>query len=79
MYTIAKRFTFSASHIIGGLPADHRCARLHGHNYSMALSAHDSKQPVSITGDLIRKGQRWWLEHPRNLIVSSDDALDDSE
>ena len=33
MYIIAKRFAFSASHIIGGLPPDHRCARLHGHNY----------------------------------------------
>ena len=37
MYTIAKRFTFSASHIIGGLPADHPCARLHGHNYEVEV------------------------------------------
>ena len=33
MYTISKRFTFSASHIIEGLPAGHQCSRLHGHNY----------------------------------------------
>ncbi len=37
MYTIAKRFTFSASHIIGGLPADHPCTRLHGHNYEVEV------------------------------------------
>jgi 6-pyruvoyltetrahydropterin/6-carboxytetrahydropterin synthase len=32
-FTIAKQFEFSASHIIGGLPQDHPCSRLHGHNY----------------------------------------------
>lgn len=37
MYTIAKRFTFSASHVIGGLPAEHPCARLHGHNYEVEI------------------------------------------
>ena len=37
MYTIAKRFAFSASHIIGGLPADHPCGRLHGHNYEIKV------------------------------------------
>jgi len=33
MYTITKQFTFSASHQLTGLPANHQCARLHGHNY----------------------------------------------
>jgi 6-pyruvoyltetrahydropterin/6-carboxytetrahydropterin synthase len=37
VYTIAKRFAFSASHVIGGLPADHPCARLHGHNYEVEV------------------------------------------
>ncbi len=37
MYTIAKRFTFSASHVIGGLPEEHPCARLHGHNYEVEV------------------------------------------
>src|SRR5262249_12296187 len=35
MYTITKRFAFSASHIIGGLLPDHPCGRLHGHNYEV--------------------------------------------
>ncbi|MGR3464216.1 6-pyruvoyl trahydropterin synthase family protein [Limimaricola sp.] len=33
MYTITKEFHFSASHQLCGLPDDHPCARLHGHNY----------------------------------------------
>jgi 6-pyruvoyltetrahydropterin/6-carboxytetrahydropterin synthase len=37
MYTIAKHFSFSASHIIGGLPSDHPCSRLHGHNYQVEV------------------------------------------
>lgn len=37
MYTIAKRFAFSASHQLTHLPADHPCARLHGHNYEIEV------------------------------------------
>ena len=37
MYTIAKEFHFSASHQLNGLPAEHQCARLHGHNYIVHL------------------------------------------
>lgn len=33
MYKITKEFHFSASHQLIGLPDDHPCARLHGHNY----------------------------------------------
>ncbi len=37
MYRIAKEFHFSASHQLHGLPADHQCARLHGHNYVVVV------------------------------------------
>lgn len=37
MYTIAKEFHFSASHQLNGLPLEHQCARLHGHNYIVEL------------------------------------------
>jgi 6-pyruvoyltetrahydropterin/6-carboxytetrahydropterin synthase len=37
MYTIAKRFAFSASHIIGNLPLEHPCGRMHGHNYEVEV------------------------------------------
>lgn len=37
MFTIAKRFHFSASHQLTGLPEGHKCARLHGHNYEVEI------------------------------------------
>jgi 6-pyruvoyltetrahydropterin/6-carboxytetrahydropterin synthase len=37
MYRISKQFHFSASHILKGLPEEHPCSRLHGHNYSLEL------------------------------------------
>lgn len=37
MYKISKQFSFSASHILEGLPADHPCGRLHGHNYILTV------------------------------------------
>lgn len=37
MFRIAKEFCFSASHQLDHLPADHPCARLHGHNYRVTL------------------------------------------
>jgi 6-pyruvoyltetrahydropterin/6-carboxytetrahydropterin synthase len=36
-YSISKDFHFSASHRLDGLPADHQCSRLHGHNYLVRL------------------------------------------
>jgi 6-pyruvoyltetrahydropterin/6-carboxytetrahydropterin synthase len=37
MYRITKEFHFSASHQLFGLPDDHQCARLHGHNYIVVV------------------------------------------
>ena len=37
MYRISKEFHFSASHQLTDLPADHQCARLHGHNYIVVV------------------------------------------
>ncbi|MBD3623961.1 6-carboxytetrahydropterin synthase QueD [Roseovarius sp. PS-C2] len=37
MYTITKEFHFSASHQLFGLPDEHQCARLHGHNYIVVV------------------------------------------
>ncbi len=33
MFRITKEFHFSASHQLCGLPEDHPCSRMHGHNY----------------------------------------------
>ena len=37
MYKISKEFAFSASHILEGLPENHPCTRLHGHNYIITI------------------------------------------
>ena len=37
MYKISKQFSFSASHVLGHLPDDHPCARMHGHNYVVTV------------------------------------------
>lgn len=56
MYTISKEFHFSASHILEGLPDDHPCGRLHGHNYKVTLflasTSLDDKGFVVDYGDL---------------------------
>lgn len=55
-YTITKDFTFSASHILHGLPDGHPCGRLHGHNYivriMLAARSLDSVGFVRDYGDL---------------------------
>jgi 6-pyruvoyltetrahydropterin/6-carboxytetrahydropterin synthase len=39
VFTVSKRFSFSASHVLFGLGADHPCSRLHGHNYEIEVLA----------------------------------------
>lgn len=48
-------------------------------SYSAALSAHDEKHAISVTGDLRREGQRWHLDNPRNLQVIADDAAQNGD
>lgn len=60
-YAITKEFHFSASHSLHGLPPEHQCARLHGHNYVVAvrLEAHslDDRGFVFDYGDLAPLGE----------------------
>jgi 6-pyruvoyltetrahydropterin/6-carboxytetrahydropterin synthase len=37
MYTIRKKFSFSAAHHLLGLPEEHPCSRHHGHNYEVEV------------------------------------------
>lgn len=48
MYKISKQFSFSASHILEGLPQDHPCSRLHGHNYIVIV--HLKSQSLNENG-----------------------------
>lgn len=51
-FTITKEFAFSASHQLDGLPAEHQCARLHGHNYVIeVVLAGDRLNPVGFVRD----------------------------
>lgn len=34
---IFKEFTFEAAHLLPNVPADHKCSRLHGHSYRVAV------------------------------------------
>ncbi|WP_378733266.1 6-pyruvoyl tetrahydropterin synthase family protein [Nocardia brasiliensis] len=47
MPTISKEFHFSVSHQLAYLPNDHQCARLHGHNYVLAIEL--DAEPVELT------------------------------
>ena len=38
MYRIGKLFGFEAAHHLPGLPAGHKCARPHGHSYTVEIS-----------------------------------------
>jgi 6-pyruvoyltetrahydropterin/6-carboxytetrahydropterin synthase len=48
MFTISKEFHFSASHVLYGLPSDHPCSRLHGHNYKVVFEL--QSQTLNETG-----------------------------
>lgn len=51
-FTITKEFAFSASHALEGLPDSHQCARLHGHNYVVAVRLESaSLNPVGFVLD----------------------------
>lgn len=48
MYKISKQFAFSAAHSLDGLPGDHPCTRLHGHNY--VVTVHLRSKELNDTG-----------------------------
>lgn len=50
-YRISKRFEFSASHILHGLPEGHQCGRLHGHNYVVEVELEGDTDPVGFVLD----------------------------
>ncbi len=60
VYRIGKRFSFDAAHVLRGLPAEHKCARLHGHTYTVEIefSGRRLTEPGFVTdfGDLAAFG-----------------------
>jgi hypothetical protein len=45
-------------------------------DYAIASRANLTRQPISVTGDLERKGQRWTLVEPRDLQIIDDSPED---
>ena len=81
MYRITKEFHFSASHQLFGLPPEHQCARLHGHNYivvveltAAALNAHGFVRDYLDLGDLKRYIDDT-LDHRHLNDVLGDDCV----
>jgi hypothetical protein len=50
-HTIGKRFSFEAGHRLGGLPDGHKCARPHGHSYTVEVivTARELTRPGFVT------------------------------
>ena len=48
-------------------------------NYSVAIRAHEARNPVVVTGDLERIGQRWRVTNATVREVASDDGDDEDE
>ena len=46
-------------------------------NYSVAVRAHDARNPVVVTGDLERVGQRWRMTNATVRELAGDDEDDD--
>ena len=44
---IGKKYSFSASHQLSGLQEGHKCARLHGHNYTIELEVRGEIHPTT--------------------------------
>ena len=44
---IFKRITFEAAHRLPNLPAEHKCARLHGHSFTAELHVSGPVDPVT--------------------------------
>src|SRR5574342_914907 len=60
MYRISKKWTFDAAHHLDGLPPGHKCARTHGHTWTVevVLAAESLVLPgfVADFGDLAPVG-----------------------
>jgi 6-pyruvoyltetrahydropterin/6-carboxytetrahydropterin synthase len=66
-YVISKDFEFSASHRLDGLPVDHQCARMHGHNYAVRVELTGEVDGVGFVMDY---GE---LDHFRTWLRASVD------
>lgn len=62
-FVITKEFHFSAAHQLKGLPEEHPCARLHGHNYIVKVEL--MSEEVDAVGFVLDYGE---LDHVKHNI-----------
>lgn len=62
--SISKEFSFSASHVLEGLPDNHKCTRLHGHSYRVRI---ELAGEVDQVGFIMDYGELVWV---RDLIAN---------
>jgi 6-pyruvoyltetrahydropterin/6-carboxytetrahydropterin synthase len=55
-YMISKTFEFAAAHHLDGLPATHKCARVHGHNYQVQVQVYGELDVVGFVIDYAELG-----------------------
>lgn len=55
---ISKDFAFVAGHALDGLPDEHPCSRVHGHNYRVRVKV---AGPVTAPGFVIDYGDLSWF------------------
>lgn len=55
MTTITKEFTFEAAHYLPKMPEGHKCRRMHGHSFRIAVKV--KGEPDAETGILIDFGE----------------------
>jgi len=53
-YELVKTFGFNAAHFLPGVPEDHKCRRMHGHNYR--IDVHVGGEPDPQTGLVVDYG-----------------------
>lgn len=61
-YQIGKRWTFEAAHHLDNVPASHRCARPHGHGYTIEII-------LAWDGDISARG--WIVDYGDLDVIGS--------
>lgn len=51
LYSMSKDYAFSIAHQLEGLPAEHQCARMHGHNIIVRVILHGKLDDVGFIVD----------------------------
>lgn len=57
--TISKTFDFDAAHRLTGVPANHKCARMHGHTYRVEVVLRGEVDHRGMVRDYAEVAEAW--------------------